>query len=437
MIAAITMCLLGTALGFLAGLLPGIGTSTMIVIFFSFLVHQDILSLLVFYASLINASQYAGSITAFVFGIPGENSSLPIIELREKLRADGHTAEAIAFTAVGSFVGAMLIFVLTLSILDIAAEYTFYLRSWIAAATGVTGIILAVVFSDNKIVTSALLVTAGWLLSKVGIDWTTQKEFMTFGNDYLRGGVPNITVLLGLFVLPNFLKFANVKIDKDNSIDINLITRLSGWKSQAIVIFRSSAFGFILGLIPYIGTNLSSSVAYYVERWFRPRDHLSQAVAAESANNAASISVLIPMLLFGIAIQVGEGMILDIINMSSRSLSWSIVATMMPMIAGMIVLSNIISLIIAWPLVVYSIKFMKIASDYMPMILGSICVYTAWTLGSQSLQGEYYIICLAVFCGVGTLIRKIDTMPLVFAFLLQDTLEPAIVRTMKIISTIF
>lgn len=436
MITVLTMCLIGTALGFLAGLLPGIGTSTMIVIFFSFLLHLDVLSLLVFYASLINASQYAGSITAFVFGIPGENSSLPIIELRDKLREDGHSAEAIAFTAIGSFIGAMVIFVFTLCILDAAAEYTFYLKSTVAAATGVIGITLAILFANNKIWASFLLVIAGWFLSKIGIDQTTQKEFMTFSNDYLRGGIPNITVLLGLFALPNFLKFAGMKIANSQPIEIDFVSRLTGWRTQIIVILRSSVTGFILGLIPYVGTNLSSSIAYYVEKWFRPKDHLSQAVAAESANNAASISVLIPMLLFGIAIQIGEGMILDLISMNSRALSWTTVSTMMPTLAGMIVLSNLISLIIAWPLVVYSIRFMERFGNYMPLALGFICAYTAWALGDQSLQGWYYLICLAIFCGLGFLIRKLDTMPLVFAFLLQDTLEPAIIRTVKIITAI-
>lgn len=436
MITALTMCFVGTMLGFLSGLLPGIGTSTMIVVFFSFLIHLDVLSLLVFYASMINASQYAGSITAFVFGIPGENSSLPIVELRDKLKADGHSGEAIAFTALGSFIAAMLIFLFTLSILDVAAGYTFYLRSWVAATTGSIGILLAIIFSNNKAWVSILLVITGWILSKIGIDQISQKEFMTFGNDYLRGGIPNITVLLGLFALPNFLKFADIKIESSNTIKIDVALRFKGWKDQMIVIFRSSIMGFLLGLIPYVGTNLSSSIAYYVERWIRPKDHLSQAVAAESANNAASISVLIPMLLFGIAIQIGEGMILDLISMSNKALNWNYVSTILPTLTAMIVLSNVISLIASWPLVIYSIRFMERAGNYMPYVLGIICAYTAWSLGDQSHQGIYYLTCLTVFCIIGFVIRRLDTMPLVFIFLLQDTLEPAIIRSITILTTI-
>jgi len=434
MIEALLAMISGTALGFLAGLLPGIGTSTIIIIFFSFLLKQDILSLLIFYASMISASQYAGSITALVFGIPGENSSLPIVELREHLKREGHSAEAIAFTAIGSFVGAMIIFAFTISILDVAAEYTFYLKSWVSATTGIVGLVLAITFSNNRVWQSVLLVTLGWMLSSVGINQTTQKEFLTFGNDYLRGGLPNITVLLGLFALPNFIRFIETKIDLTDKIKIDFVSKLSGWRKQTIVIIRSSMLGFVLGLVPYVGTNLSSNIAYYIERWFRPRDYLSQAVAAESANNAASISVLIPMLIFGIAIQIGEGMILDIINMSSKSLTWNYVLTILPILSAMIVLSNALSLLISWPLVVYSINFLEKYNRYIPWVLSTVCIYTAWTIGEQSHQGYYYIICLFVFCLIGFLIRKFDTMPLVFAFLLQETLEPSIIRTIKIIS---
>lgn len=433
MIEPLFAMLLGTLFGFLAGLLPGIGTSTMIVVFFSFLIKQNILFLLIFYASMISASQYAGSITALVFGIPGENSSLPIIELRDYLKKEDQLAEAITFTAIGSFVGAMLIFAFTLSILDVANEYTFYLKSWATAATGILGLVLAIIFSNNKAWISILLIISGWILSSIGINQITQKDFLTFGNDYLRGGLPNITILLGLFALPNFMKFFKMKIDLSNKIEMNYISKLSRWQDQIIVIIRSAVFGFILGLVPYVGTNLSSNIAFYIERWVRPKDYLSQAVAAESANNAATISVLIPMLIFGIAIQIGEGMILDIINISSRTLTWNYIITILPMLSMMLVLGNALSLLIAWPLVVYSINFLEKYSKYIPSLLAIICIYTAWAVGEQSHQGYYYLVCLFTFCLIGFFLKTIDTMPLIFSFLLQETLEPSIIRTIKII----
>jgi TctA family transporter len=288
------------------------------------------------------------------------------------------------------------------------------------------------IFTNNRFWISVLLVVCGWLLARVGTNSSTMTEFMTFGNDYLRGGIPTITVLLGLFVVPCLTASRIIpKFDLIKNAATQIRFSLSDTLCHMSVIVRSGIVGFIAGLVPYVGVGTSSNLAYYIEKWVNPKDHVKQAVAAESANNAASVSVLIPFLAFGIAIQTSEGIMLDIMAQNNLMLSWNDVNV--PMLFTMLVLSNIVAIVLAWPFAQQISNFYNQYSDYIMIVIVLLCAYTVLFMGTQVSQSWYYFLCLIVLGLAGFLIRHIDTLPLIFAFLLQDSLEPAIIRSIDIL----
>jgi putative tricarboxylic transport membrane protein len=70
---------LGTVLGFISGLVPGVGNTIMIVMSYPLLKDASMLQMLLYYLAIISSSQFSGSIIATVFGVPGESSSLPAV----------------------------------------------------------------------------------------------------------------------------------------------------------------------------------------------------------------------------------------------------------------------------------------------------------------------------------------------------------------------
>ena len=70
---------LGTLLGFVSGLVPGVGNTIMIIASYPLLKDASLLQMLLYYLAIISSSQFSGSVVATVFGIPGESSSLPAV----------------------------------------------------------------------------------------------------------------------------------------------------------------------------------------------------------------------------------------------------------------------------------------------------------------------------------------------------------------------
>lgn len=421
----------GTIVGYILGLLPGLGAVGGMILLSSFLLKLDIMTLVIFYACLINSAQYSGSLSALFLGIPGENTSLPIIKLRRHLTKSKDFAKVISLTAFGSFTAALLALTIMLLSIDWISNIDFYLRSWVIVTLGMGGLLVSIMFSSNRWWQTFLLIAVGWMLSKVGFQNWNNVEFLTLNNDYLRGGIPNMTVLLGLFAIPNIINcFSQLKKIKHQTIGTLKLKNLM-IKPYLPVLARSIPIGFFSGLIPYIGVTMSSNIAYYFEKFFRRRDYVSQAVAAESANNASTISVLVPLLIFGIAIQASEGVLLDIMAQNNNSLSWKNIDLIS--LTAMLVLSNILAIFLSWPLSIKILNFYQNNIKYMVWMIMIICIYTVYIVGSNMAQSEYYLICLIIFTVLGYFLRKKDTLPLIFAFLLQESLEPAIMRLITIL----
>jgi putative tricarboxylic transport membrane protein len=428
----IVTALIGTMLGFLVGFLPGISITALLIVGYAFLLNQDLMTLMILYTCMLSAAQYSGSISALYLGIPGEANSLPLVTLRNNLLRSNSIGRTIVLTCIGSALISILALLVALISIEWLSNFDSYLRSWVLTTMGVIGILLSMIFSDNKVWLNLCLVIVGWTLGKVGTDPVTMQGFLTFGNDYLSGGIPTIAVLLGLFAVPCLANSVYSNVSKsDYTHQDTMRFNLHDTINHLSVIARSGIVGFVAGLIPYIGVAISSNLAYHLEKWCYPQDSIRQAVAAESANNAASISVLIPFITFGVAITSGEAVMLDIISQNNLVLSLSEVNLVL--LTSMLVISNLICICLAWPMAKKFSKFYSLHRNKIMWIVVVLCVYTVIYIGAQLTQAWYYLLCLAVLSVIGYTARKIDTLPLIFAFLLQANLEPAILRSANIL----
>ncbi len=95
----------GTAMGFIAGLLPGVGNVIMLLMLWPFLFDATMQQMLLFYLALISACQFSGSVVATVFGVPGESSSMPAVYEGNKMFHRGVGNYAISNAAIGSVLG--------------------------------------------------------------------------------------------------------------------------------------------------------------------------------------------------------------------------------------------------------------------------------------------------------------------------------------------
>ena len=113
---------LGTLLGFVSGLVPGVGNTIMIIASYPLLKDASMLQMLLYYLAIISSSQFSGSVVATVFGIPGESSSLPAVIEGNRMFRRGVGNFAISNAAIGSVLGAFVAVLAVYSILPFAIE---------------------------------------------------------------------------------------------------------------------------------------------------------------------------------------------------------------------------------------------------------------------------------------------------------------------------
>ena len=423
-------CLSGVASGFVVGLLPGIGPAVVMILVFTIMLKVKMILALIFYCCMMSACQFGGSITALAAGLPGETNSFPLLKIRPQLIEQDLQSSALFLCAAGHVIGALSTFAISYLIIDRIADSTAYLRSYVMVGFGILGMILCMAFSDNRWYISLAMFVSAWILARVGINLETRQYFMTFDNLWLSGGLPTISVILGIYAFPSVLRSLEQRIevtDKEFNFSKNISNKLILLKGNFFAIVRGNLIGFFSGIIPYVGIDLSSYIAFYVERSLK-KSILNQIIASETATNAAGISVLLPLLIYGIAIQPSESILLEAVNSGHNVVNWATVSPMFTTIAVWLVIANMACFFLSWNLVGPVISSLRACSRYVPWFMCAMCVYTVYSIGVLYGQSVYYISVMLVFGIIGYLLRARDTLPFIFIFMLQHSLESAILR---------
>jgi putative tricarboxylic transport membrane protein len=420
--------LVGILLGFLAGLLPGINISFIMILSIPFLTGSDLQTVLLFYIAVMASSQYSGSISALLLGVPGETTSLPAVNIRKYIDIS-QIRQALYNSASGSLIGSILAILITIPLFYYFQNSTAYLTTLFLVIAGSVGLFLGIISSNNIWYVSTLMVVIGWLLSKIGFDSVTGTNFLTFGNPHLMGGLPFVSVAIALLVIPTLISFFFKRSDQVKQVNItNSTINYINSKDMIWPGIRGSIIGYVIGLIPYIGNAASSNVAYFVERWINKNNYMAQLTSSETANNSAYFSVLLPLLVFSVAIIPSETILLEIITTNGQMITWNTVEQMLPAIITAFVFINIICWILSYIFAGQVIQILKIPFKYLFTIIISLVLVVIWYTGQEITQGGYFLLVFLLLTPVGILLYKFDTTPLIFAFIMQNTMEPAILR---------
>lgn len=430
----VTSTILGLIAGIMTGLIPGIGTTTFLLLSLPLLVDQSLLFCVTFYCVLSATSQYFGSITALCFGVPGETTSLPLLSIRSRLENENKINDSLYISAIGSLIASIFSIFLIINLIPLFSHWFFYLKSYVSLVFGLIGFVLCILYSNNKILVSFLFATAGWFLGKIGYNPITQQSFMTFDIHYLYSGLPILPIIIGLYAVPNLLQSIfqilnipntfydfNLRFNKNNLLFVNIMP-----------IMRGSIIGFFSGLIPFIGGGVSSLLAYTIEKKINDKEYVKHVAAAESANNSANLSVLVPLLSLGVAIVTSEYVLLEILNNNSVSISWKFIEQQGYLIFVSIIFSNFIAFIFALRFTNLISKLILKLKYILPMFFIFSIFLSIFYYGLENYQEYWYTILCIISSVLGFLLRRFDLLPFTFAFLLQNQIDVIIYRVTQI-----
>jgi len=426
MIESIFWCLLGIISGGIAGIIPSSAAFVAVAIFYSVLEGLSAFNILLFYVAVLITTNYTNSICAILYGIPGDATAIATARYGHKFFRKGFGHLAVSSNAISSSIGSIFAIGLFIVFYDyIYSVFRFYNSTFQVVIISIA--IFLITFSVRQhILKTVLLFVLGGVLAKIGFDNLTFESWGTFGNPYLTLGIPFNAVMIGLFIIPEFLKFANLEISEPKKI-----TKFGIGKNTLGATLLGSFIGFWSGLIPGITNILGSYTSAAIVKRFFKTPYLKCIAAAESANNSGALSSLLPLIILGIPIVGSEVLVFYLVSSTGFVFGLESIETFknilyfVPVIIG-------ICLVISWAgfnllgTVAYVIKEHK---NYITCVI--ILIITLIAIDIYPTK-EWMFMCIVGLTLVGYFIRKWDTIPVVYGYFLTDLFWDNLVRTIII-----
>ncbi len=314
---ALLFVLLAALVGIIFGALPGLTAAAAIAMMLPILIayNDEIggLAGLAFLYVIGKSGRYGGSIAAILFNTPGTAASAATMQdgypMTQKGKAGKALKTATIASAYGDYFGEIVLIFGAVIIATFTRKFgppenfAIYLMAFV---------VIGSVVSDS-IVKGIISTLFGAIIGLIGEDVITGQFKMTMGIDELEAGMALVPLLIGVFVISEVIVQAE-KAAKIKMINVVPKTLDSGedyftwmeFKRCIPLMFRSSVYGSLIGMMPGLGSSVACFVAYGEEkRRAKNKDKwgtgvVEGIVAPESANNAVSGPSMIPLLTLGI-----------------------------------------------------------------------------------------------------------------------------------------
>src|SRR5688572_901718 len=432
-------CFLGVVLGTLVGVLPGIGPTATIALLLPITFNFEPVTALIMLAGIYYGAQYGGSTTAILVNLPGESSSAVTSIDGYAMARRGRAGPALATAAIGSFiagtVGTAIIFLFGPPLARFALE--FGAPEYFSLV--VLGLIASIALAQGSILKALAMIALGILFSTVGQDLYTGTPRFTFGVRELYDGINFVSVAVGMFGIAEILR--NLEGEQKRSVMgfKNLWPSRNDIRRVAAPIFRGTALGSTLGVLPGAGHVLAPFGSYSIEKRIskRPQTFGNGAIEGvagpEAANNAAAQTSFIPLLTLGLpahpvmALMLGAFIIHGItpgpnVLVEEPALFWGLIASMW--------IGNVLLVLLNLPLIGMWVRMLRIPYQVLfPMIVLFAAIGT-YSLGFNAF--DVYAIVLFGLLGYVLIKCGCEPAPLLLGFVLGPLLEKNLRRALII-----
>ena len=302
---------LGTLLGLMIGVIPGIGGLVGLALLLPFTFALDPYTALAFLVGVQSVTTTSDTIPAVLFGVPGTTGSAATVLDGYPMARNGEAGRAYgaAFTAsvCGGLFGA---FMLGISI-PVIRPFIMAVGTPELLAICLLGLTLIVSLSHRALFKGLVAACLGLLFATIGDEPQTGELRWTFDNFYLWDGLSLVPVALGLFAVPEMIDLgASRRSIAKKSDKVSAWDQLSGMRDVARnwwLVLRCSSIGTFLGAIPGLGANVIDWISYGYAARSVPgaretfgKGDVRGVIASESANNAKEGGALVPTLAFGV-----------------------------------------------------------------------------------------------------------------------------------------
>ncbi len=427
------LLMLGTALGVTVGAIPGLTGAMVISLTLPLTFSMETSDALILLVSMYVGSISGGLITATLLRMPGTPASIMTTLDGYPMAQQGKPGRALGLGVSASFVGGMVSWVFLVSLAQPMAVLSVRLGPFEFFSLVLMALVLIASVSGKSVAKGLFSGFLGMLTAMPGTSPASGKLRLTFGFEELNDGFKLLPVLIGLFAVNQIITDILNLGKKSESIAMSyqgLVLKFQDWKKHFGNMMRSSLIGTWIGILPGIGANIASVLAYTTARRFsKNREEFGHGseegiVASEAANNATVGGALVPLVSLGIPGSVIDAILLGamvIHNLQPGPLLFRDNPEVVYVILATVLVANCFMFVFMLGGARFLSQLMYVPREYLIPVILVFCV-----VGSYALSNVYFDVWVMLvfgFVGFGLEKAKIPLAPFVIGFVLAPIAE--------------
>ncbi len=433
---------LGGVLGTIVGMLPGLGPATGVAVLLPMTFAMGPTAALITMTGVYIGAMFGGSRSSILINTPGDGAALAATFDGYPMAMKGRAESALAISAIASLVGGTIAAVLMTLLAEPVASFALKFGPAEYFLLMVAALSMTASMSKGNMLKGFFSMVIGLAIATIGIDAQSGVERFTFGNLELQTGVDFLVVIIGIYALGEVFKsFRSLSEGTKKAQTEFKRIWISGddWSRSKWPILRSAPVGFIIGALPGAGGTMASLMCYNNEKQISKNSEefgkgaIEGLAAPESANNAASIGAMIPMLSLGVpgsgttAVMMGALLMLGIqpgplLFTQYPETAWGLIASMF--------VANIILAVVNIPLAGALVRVLAIPPKMLyPIVLG-LAFIGCYAISNSVI--DFYILAILGVAGVVMKRAHVPTAPMILACIVGGTMEQSFRQAFRI-----
>ncbi len=312
-LSTFNLMMVGIAIGFVVGILPGLGGPTAMALMLPFVFKMTAVEAFAFLLGMTAVTATTGDITSVLFGVPGEPTTASTIVDGHAMARNGETGRALGAVLMSSLVGAVFAGVALGAAVPIIRPLVLSFGSPEFFMLSILGISFVAALSGEDALKGLVAGGIGLMLATIGLDPISGIQRYTFGQLFLWDGIGLVPITIGFYAIPETIELAIL----GTSISTKEVGELGGVMEGVKdtfrhwwLVIRCSALGTLTAIIPGMGAATTQWLAYAHAVQSSPnkerfgKGDVRGVLGPGAANNSTLGGSLITTIAFGVPASV-------------------------------------------------------------------------------------------------------------------------------------
>lgn len=427
---SLLLAAIGSVLGVIVGAIPGLTGAMLIALALPLTYGMQSEHALILLIAMYVGSVSGGLVTATLLRMPGTPASIMTTLDGYPLSQRGQSGRALALGIGGSFVGGMISWFFLMLLAGPMAAWSLTFGPWEFFALVLVAMVLIATVGGKSLSLGLLSGAIGVMIAMPGASPATGKPRLTFGIHELDDGFKLLPVLIGLFAVNQVIR----QVLHDESIESaaegstqnsKLDFRPADLTRHGFNLIRSALIGTWIGILPGIGANVGSVIAYSAAKRASGEPDLfgdgseEGIVASETANNATVGGALIPLVSMGIPGSVIDAILLGALIIHGLQPGPMLMQSdplAVQAIVGTMLIANVFTLLFLLVGVRLMVRAASVPNYLLIPVVMVFCVIGSYALANRMF--DVWVMLAFGLIGYGLERMKIPLAPLVIGLVL-------------------